>query len=62
MDNQNLDLLIVKVGQYYSQYELEYLAEKINEQMDSIEYINSKYGYFFKHEILKTEILSSEIT
>ncbi|WKC76534.1 complement regulator-acquiring protein [Borreliella valaisiana] len=117
-DNQNLDLLIVKAGQYYSQYELEYSAEKINEQMDKlmglnigelslilsklkelmtfktrwidiinqivsycenninlndikddlgkmigcIEYINSKYEYFFKYEILKTEILSSEIT
>ncbi len=33
VDNQNLDLLIIKAGQYYSQYELEYSAEKINAQV-----------------------------
>ncbi|MBB6043346.1 ribosomal protein L22 [Borrelia yangtzensis] len=119
VNNQNLDLLIVKAGQYYSQYELEHSAKKINEQMDKltnlnteelnlilsklkelktfktrwidivnqivgyctnninlngdikddfgkmircIEHINLKYEYFLKHEILKTEILSYEIT
>lgn len=117
-DNQKLDLLIVMAGQYYSQYDLEVSAEKINEQMDKlmslnieglrlilsqlktlmmlkakwidivnqiinyyendvnlnnikddlrktmelIKYINLKYEYFLKYEILKTETLSSEIT
>lgn len=116
-NNRNLDLLIVRSGQYYSQYELEFSAEKINDQMDKlmilnrdefsliliklkelltfktrwidivnqiikycendinlnnvkdnskktiglIEYVNLKYEYFFKYEISKTEILSSEI-
>ncbi|WP_268828071.1 CRASP family complement regulator-acquiring lipoprotein, partial [Borreliella garinii] len=39
-DNRNLNLLIVKAGQYYSQYELEYSAEKINEQMDKLINLN----------------------
>ncbi|WP_418905888.1 complement regulator-acquiring protein [Borreliella carolinensis] len=33
MDNKNLDLIIVKAGQYYSQYDLEFSAEKIKEKM-----------------------------
>ncbi|WP_418454015.1 complement regulator-acquiring protein [Borreliella lusitaniae] len=35
-DNQNLDLLIVRAGQYYSQYNLEFSVEKINDQMDRL--------------------------
>ncbi|WP_418905711.1 complement regulator-acquiring protein [Borreliella japonica] len=116
--NQKLDLLIVRAGQYYSQYNLEFSAKKINEQMDKlmslnieelsfilgklkelmtfkarwidivnqiikycendinlnnnkddsgkiielIKYINLKYEYFLKYDILKTETLFSEIT
>lgn len=40
LDNQKLDLLIVRAGQYYSQYDLEFSAEKINEQMDKLMSLN----------------------
>ncbi|APS99250.1 hypothetical protein Bmayo_04980 (plasmid) [Borreliella mayonii] len=41
-DNQNLDSLIVRAGQYYSQYELEFSAEKINNQMDKLISLNKE--------------------
>nr|WP_226047845.1 CRASP family complement regulator-acquiring lipoprotein [Borreliella bavariensis] len=37
------------------------IKDDFGKMIGCIEYINSKYGYFFKHEILKTEILFSEI-
>lgn len=41
-ENQKLDLLIVKAGQYYFQYDLELSTEKINEQMNKLMNLNKE--------------------
>ncbi|EEH00276.1 conserved hypothetical protein (plasmid) [Borreliella finlandensis] len=41
-DNQNLDFIMVRAGQYYSQYELEFSTKKINDQIDRLISLNKE--------------------